>query len=58
MELGTKHSLHRRNLATRRHGECDRPSFSVHVSDVAEPLELEEALLGVHNAEVLRECGH
>lgn len=58
MGLGTKHSLHRRNMVTRRHGECDRPSFSVHVSDVAEPLEREEALLGEHNAEVLREYGH
>lgn len=45
-------------MVTRRHGECDRPSFSVHVSDVAEPLEREEALLGEHNAEVLREYGH
>ena len=129
MELGTRHSLRRRNRATRRHGilhegrglnategygalnpqaliraprfsplscgvgplqtdrpvvsmaeavnhphlrqrgtvvrhtdrlrsEFDMPGFPLCFSDVAAPLELEAALRGEPNAEVLRECGH
>ena len=42
----------------RLHGEFDRPGFPLRFSDFAEPLELEAALLGEPNAEVLRECGH
>jgi hypothetical protein len=42
----------------RLHGEFDMPGFPLRFSDFAEPLELEAALLGEYNAEVLRECGH
>ncbi len=39
------------------HGEFDMPGFPLRFSDFPEPLELEAALLGEHNAEVLREIG-
>lgn len=42
----------------RRHGEFARPGVPLRCSDVADPLELEAALRGEHNAEVRRECGH
>lgn len=42
----------------RLHGEFDMPGFPLRFSDFPEPLALEAALLGEHNAEVLRELGH
>jgi crotonobetainyl-CoA:carnitine CoA-transferase CaiB-like acyl-CoA transferase len=41
------------------HGEFDMPGFPLRFSDFPEPLELEAALLGEHNAEVVTEMlGH
>ena len=42
----------------RLRSEFDMPGFPLCFSDVAAPLELEAALRGEPNAEVLRECGH
>jgi len=56
-EAVTHPHLHRGTVVRhkgRRYGEFAMPGFS----DVAKPLELEATLLGEHNADVLRECGH
>jgi hypothetical protein len=58
MELGARHSLLRRNMATRLYGEFDRPGVPLCFSDVADPRELETVLRGESNAEMLLECGH
>ena len=58
MELGARHSLLRRNMATCLYGEFDRPGVPLRFSDVADLLDLEVTPRGESNAEMLLECGH